>query len=58
MLVHLQFVLSSLLNSRIGASSAEYAVVASLISVAAIIAMRTIGEELHNKLVIVASGFN
>ena len=58
MLAHLQFVLSSLLNSRIGASSAEYAVVASLISVAAIIAMRTIGEELHNKLVIVASGFN
>ena len=58
MLAHLQFVLSSLLNIRIGASSAEYAVVASLISVAAIIAMRTIGEELQNKLVIVASGFN
>jgi len=58
MLAHLQFVLSSLLNSRIGASSTEYAVVASLISVAAIIAMRTIGEELQNKLVIVASGFN
>jgi Flp pilus assembly pilin Flp len=58
MLAHLRFVLSSLFNSRDGASSTEYAVAASLISVAAIIAMRTIGEELQNKLVVVANGFN
>jgi Flp pilus assembly pilin Flp len=58
MLAHLQFVLSSLLNSRAGASSAEYAVVAALISVAAITALATIGQEIQNKLTIVANGFN
>jgi Flp pilus assembly pilin Flp len=58
MLAHLRFVLRSVFNNRLGASSTEYAVVASLISVAAIVAMRTIGEELQNKLIIVASGFS
>ena len=58
MLAHLRFVLSSLLNSRDGVSSIEYAVAASLISLTAIIAMRTIGEELQNKVAIVANGFN
>jgi Flp pilus assembly pilin Flp len=58
MLAHLQFVLSSLFNSRSGASSTEYAVVAALISIAAITAMGLIGQEIQNKLTIVASGFN
>jgi len=44
MLAHLQFVIRSLVNDRHGASSIEYAVVASLISIAAITAMGTIGQ--------------
>jgi pilus assembly protein Flp/PilA len=58
MLAHLQFVLSGLLNNRGGASSIEYAVVAGLISIAAITAMGVVGEEIQNKLGIVANGFN
>jgi len=58
MLAHLQFVLSGLLNKRSGASSTEYAVVAALISIAAITAMGVVGQEIQNKLGIVANGFN
>jgi Flp pilus assembly pilin Flp len=58
MLAHLQFVLSGLLNNRGGASSTEYAVVAALISIAAITAMEVVGQEIQNKLGIVANGFN
>jgi pilus assembly protein Flp/PilA len=58
MLAHLQFVLSGLLNNRGGASSIEYAVVAGLISIAAITAMGVVGQEIQNKLGIVANGFN
>ena len=58
MLAHLQFVLSGLVNNRGGASSTEYAVVAALISIAAITVMGTIGEKLQNKLTIVANGFS
>jgi len=58
MLAHLQFVLSGLLNNRSGASSIEYAVVAALISIAAITAMGVVGQEIQNKLGIVANGFN
>ena len=58
MLAHLPFVFRSLVRSRHGASSAEYAVVAALISVAAIAAMGLIGQTLQNKMTIVANGFN
>jgi pilus assembly protein Flp/PilA len=58
MLAHLPFVIRSLASDRRGASSAEYAVVAALISIAAITAMATIGQEIQNKLTIVANGFN
>ena len=58
MLADLQFVLSSLFSNRGGASSTEYAVVAALISIAAITATRTIGQEIQNKLIIVANGFD
>jgi pilus assembly protein Flp/PilA len=57
MLAHLPFVIRSLGNDRHGASSIEYAAVASLISIAAITAMGTIGQEIGNKLTIVANGF-
>ena len=58
MLADLPFVIRSLVNSRRGASSTEYAVVAALISIAAITAMGIVGQEIQNKLTIVASGFN
>jgi Flp pilus assembly pilin Flp len=58
MLGHLQFALSRLFTSRAGASSTEYAVVAALISIAAITAMATVGQEIQNKLTIVTNGFN
>jgi len=58
MLAHLQFALSRLFASRAGASSIEYAIVAALISIAAITAMAIIGQEIQNKLTIVANGFN
>ena len=44
MLGRLQFVISSLVKNRRGASSAEYAVAAALISIAAITAMGEIGR--------------
>jgi pilus assembly protein Flp/PilA len=58
MLADLPFVIRSLVNSRRGASSTEYAVVAALISIAAITAMGIVGQEIQNKLTIVANGFN
>ena len=58
MLAHLAFVIRNLVKGRHGASSAEYAVVAALISVAAIAAMGLIGQELQTKMTIVANGFN
>jgi Flp pilus assembly pilin Flp len=58
MLADLQFVLSSLFSNRGGASSTEYAVMAALISIAAITAMGFVGQEIQSKLTIVASGFN
>jgi pilus assembly protein Flp/PilA len=58
MLGRLQFVIRSLVKNRRGASSAEYAVAAALISIAAITAMGVVGEEIQNKLGIVANGFN
>ena len=58
MLGHLQFALSRLFTSRAGASSTEYALVAALISIAAITAMAAVGHEIQNKLTIVTNGFN
>jgi Flp pilus assembly pilin Flp len=58
MLAHLQFVMRSLVLDRRGASSAEYAVVAALISIAAIVAMGSIGQKIQNELTVVANGFN
>jgi len=58
MLADLPSVIRSLVNSRRGASSTEYAVVAALISIAAITAMGIVGQEIQNKLTIVANGFN
>jgi Flp pilus assembly pilin Flp len=58
MLADLQFVLSNLFSNRGGASSTEYAVMAALISIAAITAMGFVGQEIQSKLTIVASGFN
>jgi Flp pilus assembly pilin Flp len=58
MLGRLQFVIRSFVKNRRGASSAEYAVAAALISIAAITATRTIGQEIQNRLIIVANGFD
>ena len=58
MLAYLQFVIRSLIPDRRGASSAEYAVVAALISIAAIVAWGTIGQKIQNELSVVANGFN
>ena len=58
MLADLPFVIRSLVNSRRGASSTEYALVAALISIAAITALGFVGQEIQNKLTIVANGFN
>ena len=58
MLGRLQFVIRSLVKNRRGASSAEYAVAAALISIAAITAMGVVGQEIQNRLGIVANGFN
>ena len=58
MLADLQFVLSNLFSNRGGASSTEYAVMAALISIAAITAMGIVGQEIQNKLTIVTAGFN
>jgi Flp pilus assembly pilin Flp len=58
MLGRLQFVIRSLVKNRRGASSAEYAVAAALISIAAITAMGVVGQEIRSKLGIVANGFN
>jgi Flp pilus assembly pilin Flp len=58
MLAHLPFVIHRLVGDCHGASSAEYAVVAALISIAAIAAMGTVGQEIQNKLTNVANGFN
>ena len=57
MLGRLQFVIRSLVKNRRGASSAEYAVAAALISIAAITAMGVVGQEIRSKLGI-ANGFN
>jgi pilus assembly protein Flp/PilA len=58
MLADLPFVIRTLVNSRRGASSTEYALVAALISIAAITAMGIVGQDIQNKLGIVANGFN
>jgi pilus assembly protein Flp/PilA len=58
MLADLPFVIRTLVNSRRGASSTEYALVAALISIAAITAMGVVGQDIQNKLGIVANGFN
>jgi Flp pilus assembly pilin Flp len=58
MLADLPFVIRSLVNNRRGASTTEYAVVAALISIAAITAMGFVGQEIQSKLTIVANGFN
>jgi len=58
MLARLQFVIRSLIKNRLGASSIEYAVVATLISIAAVTAMGIIGQEIQNMLTSVANGFN
>jgi Flp pilus assembly pilin Flp len=58
MLARLQFVMRSLVLDRRGASSAEYAVVAALISIAAIVAMGSICQKIQNELTVVANGFN
>jgi Flp pilus assembly pilin Flp len=58
MLADLPFVIRSLVNNRRGASTTEYAVVAALISIAAITAMGIVGQEIQNKLTIVTAGFN
>jgi Flp pilus assembly pilin Flp len=57
-LADLPFVIRTLVDSRRGASSTEYALVAALISIAAIAAMRVVGQVIQNKLGIVAVGFN
>jgi len=54
----LPFVIRTLVNSRRGASCTEYALVAALISIAAITAMGVVGQEIQTKLGIVANGFN
>ena len=58
MLTDLSFVIRTLVISRRGASSTEYALMAALISIAAITAMGAIGQEIQNKVGIVANGFN
>ena len=58
MLGRLQCIIRSLVKNRRGASSAEYAVAAALISIAAITAMGVVGQEIRSKLGIVANGFN
>ena len=58
MLANLPFVIRTLVNSRRGASATEYALVAALISIAAITAMGVVGQEIQNRLGIVANGFN
>jgi Flp pilus assembly pilin Flp len=58
MLGRLQCIIRSLVKNRRGASSAEYAVAAALISIAAIAATKTIGQEIQNRLIIVANGFD
>jgi pilus assembly protein Flp/PilA len=58
MLANLPFVIRTLVSSRRGASATEYALVAALISIAAITAMGVVGQEIRSKLGIVANGFN
>ena len=58
MLADLPFVICTLVADRRGASSTEYALVAALISIAAITALGVVGQEIENKLGIVANGFN
>jgi Flp pilus assembly pilin Flp len=58
MLADLPFVIRILVHGRRGASSTEYALVAALISIAAITAMGVVGQEIQSKLGIVANGFN
>jgi Flp pilus assembly pilin Flp len=58
MLADLPFVIRTLVHGRRGASSTEYALVAALISIAAIAAMGVVGQEIQNKLGIVANGFD
>ena len=58
MLANLPFVIRTLVSSRRGASATEYALVAALISIAAITAMGFVSQEIQSKLTIVASGFN
>jgi Flp pilus assembly pilin Flp len=58
MLADLPFVIRALVASRRGASSTEYALVAALISIAAIAALGVAGQEIRNKLGLVGNGFN
>jgi pilus assembly protein Flp/PilA len=50
-------VIRHLVRTQRGASAIEYAVVAALISIAAIAPMGTIGQKIRNALDIVANGF-
>jgi Flp pilus assembly pilin Flp len=58
MLADLPFVIRALVAGRRGASSIEYALVAALISIAAITALAVAGQEIRNKLGLVGNGFN
>jgi Flp pilus assembly pilin Flp len=58
MLADLPFVIRTLVKSRRGASSTEYALVAALIPIAAITTMGLVGQEIQNKPGIGDDGFS